>query len=154
VRNWTHEEAQAHLEAAWLAGARSLDNWHRKQTQRPVGHGILAVTIKRDPKTGMETVVRASEGIDGTLPAGFSIVSTDDGQGEVLTIPALNSSEPRPRPKVGEYVRLMVLRDCFQIVLKVGDIGQVSKDDGGLLMVRWFTGDMWIDQADVAVVES
>jgi hypothetical protein len=30
VRNWTHEDAARHLEAAWMAGARSLDKWYRE----------------------------------------------------------------------------------------------------------------------------
>lgn len=53
------------------------------------------------------------------------------------------------RPKVGQDVRLLVVRDCFQVSLKVGDIGEVIKDDGGLLTVQWRTGHMWIDAADV-----
>lgn len=36
VRNWTHADAQRYLEQAWLAGARSLDKWHRDQQRRPI----------------------------------------------------------------------------------------------------------------------
>jgi hypothetical protein len=30
VRNWTHEDAHKYLAQAYLAGARSMDEWHRK----------------------------------------------------------------------------------------------------------------------------
>lgn len=36
VRNWTHLQAQRLLERAYLAGARMVDEWHRKQTRKPV----------------------------------------------------------------------------------------------------------------------
>lgn len=133
AKRWTHEEAQAHLEAAWLAGARSLDVWHRKQAQRPV----------------------ASSAFDSRFHTGVERVARHMGDTDVLVIPALNSSEPRPRPKVGERVKLLVMRDCFRLVgLRVGSIGHVFKDDGRLLSTRWEVGDMWIDEADVAVVAS
>lgn len=37
VRNWTHEDAARHLEAAWMAGARSLDKWYREFNMSEVG---------------------------------------------------------------------------------------------------------------------
>lgn len=41
VRNWTHEDATRHLQAAWLAGARSLDQWHRDKTRQPTASLVL-----------------------------------------------------------------------------------------------------------------
>ena len=72
VRYWTNAEAQAHLEAAWLAGARSLDGWHRARNQRMFG-------------------VEYSIGVDGTRSAGFTPVS--HGNSDVLVIPALGSRQ-------------------------------------------------------------
>jgi len=71
VRNWTHEGAQDYLEQAYQAGARSMDRWHKRRLAKAVG-------------------------VDGTVHAGFSIMSTDDGKGEVLTIPALAADTRRP----------------------------------------------------------
>lgn len=130
-RNWTHSETQTHLEAAWLAGARSMNAWHRQRYLRPAP-------------------VRVSD-VDVTVGPLSSAGKTLD-LNTCLVIPALGTRPVRPRPKVGQDVRLLVVRECFQVHLKVGDVGEVIKDDGGLLTVQWRTGHMWIDAADVEVV--
>lgn len=58
VRNWVAADALNHLAQAYLAGARSMDAWHRKQTRKP------AVAV----------------GVDGLLPAGMTPVSIGPGK--------------------------------------------------------------------------
>ncbi len=79
VRNWTHGDARAHLEAAWLAGARSLDQWHRERFDAKLA---LAIDIRTAYRCYMCGKNRYSDDANGT-------------PGEVLTIPALGSRPKR-----------------------------------------------------------
>lgn len=53
VRNWTHEDAANHLAQAYLAGARSMDRWHRN---KPVYVGDI-VDVKVGPLSAASTLV-------------------------------------------------------------------------------------------------
>lgn len=139
------EGAELRCMLLWLSGYGAA----RRDQKRALlvgSHGVKGPTGRRGVK--WQSAVQEHRAANPGLydPPGFE-------RAGVLTIPALNSSEPRPRPKVGQDVRLLVVRDCFQVKLKVGDVGEVIKDDGGLLTVQWRMGHhMWIDADDVAVV--
>ena len=80
------------LSQAWLRGYEAARRDAAKTARKPVGHGIEGPT---GPRGVSPTRVR-----DASNPTAFSIVSTDDGTGEVLTIPALGS---RPKYRVDAF---------------------------------------------------
>lgn len=71
VRNWTHEDAANHLAQAYLAGARSMDRWHRN---KPVYVGDI-VDVKVGPLSAASTLV-SNGALLAALRAGHAIAST------------------------------------------------------------------------------